>query len=59
MPGAGLEPARAEARGILSPLRLPIPPPRPTIYPNTCLRDAVTRLSIFAGLTTESKAPRA
>ena len=27
VPGAGLEPARAEARGILSPLRLPIPPP--------------------------------
>ena len=29
MPGAGLEPARAEARGILSPLCLPISPPRP------------------------------
>src|SRR5688500_15656881 len=27
IPGAGLEPARAKARGILSPLRLPIPPP--------------------------------
>ena|SRR2546423_2101617 len=27
MPGAGLEPARPEGRGILSPLRLPIPPP--------------------------------
>ena len=27
MPGAGLEPARVLTRGILSPLRLPIPPP--------------------------------
>ena len=27
VPGAGLEPARVLARGILSPLRLPIPPP--------------------------------
>jgi hypothetical protein len=26
MPEAGLEPARPEGRGILSPLRLPIPP---------------------------------
>ena len=29
MPRAGIEPARSELRGILSPLRLPIPPPRP------------------------------
>ena len=28
VPGAGLEPARGEPRGILSPLRLPVPPPR-------------------------------
>ena len=28
MPRAGLEPARANAQGILSPSRLPIPPPR-------------------------------
>src|SRR5688572_10472284 len=27
VPGAGLEPARPESRGILSPLRLPVPPP--------------------------------
>ncbi len=27
MPGAGVEPARGLPRGILSPLRLPIPPP--------------------------------
>ena len=27
VPGAGLEPARCCHRGILSPLRLPIPPP--------------------------------
>ena len=26
VPGAGLEPARTDVRGILSPLRLPIPP---------------------------------
>jgi hypothetical protein len=30
VPGAGLEPARIYIRGILSPLRLPIPPPRRT-----------------------------
>ena len=29
MPRAGIEPARGKPRGILSPLRLPIPPPRP------------------------------
>lgn len=30
MPGAGVEPARTyKVRGILSPLRLPIPPSRP------------------------------
>jgi hypothetical protein len=28
VPRAGLEPAQAKARGILSPLRLPIPPSR-------------------------------
>ena len=28
MPEAGIEPARAYAQRILSPLRLPIPPPR-------------------------------
>ena len=27
VPGAGIEPARGFPRGILSPLRLPIPPP--------------------------------
>jgi hypothetical protein len=27
VPGAGLEPARPFSRGILSPLRLPVPPP--------------------------------
>ncbi len=27
VPGTGVEPVQAEARGILSPLRLPIPPP--------------------------------
>ncbi len=30
VPEAGLEPAQAAARGILSPLRLPIPPLRQT-----------------------------
>ena len=29
MPGAGLEPARDNSQGILSPLRLPISPPGP------------------------------
>ena len=37
MPRAGIEPARGYPRGILSPLRLPIPPPRqpyiPIVYP--------------------------
>ena len=28
VPGAGLEPAQTKVRGILSPLRLPIPPSR-------------------------------
>ena len=27
VPGTGIEPVRANARGILSPLRLPVPPP--------------------------------
>jgi hypothetical protein len=30
VPGGGVEPPRAEARRILSPLRLPVPPSRPT-----------------------------
>jgi hypothetical protein len=34
VPGAGLEPARGEPRGILSPLRLPVPPPRLMSYFN-------------------------
>src|ERR1051326_5991459 len=36
MPGGGIEPPRAEAQGILSPLRLPVSPPRPTVgeYPS-------------------------
>ena len=29
VPGAGLEPAKDVSRGILSPLRLPVSPPRP------------------------------
>jgi hypothetical protein len=32
MPRAGIEPARGYPRGILSPLRLPIPPPRQQIF---------------------------
>ena len=28
VPGAGIEPARPEGHGILSPERLPVPPPR-------------------------------
>ncbi len=34
VPGAGLEPARCRHRGILSPLRLPIPPPGQTVSNN-------------------------
>jgi hypothetical protein len=30
VPGGGVEPPRAEARRILSPLRLPVPPSRRT-----------------------------
>ena len=30
VPGGGIEPPRAEARRILSPLRLPVPPSRRT-----------------------------
>ena len=33
VPGAGLEPAQAEARGILSPVCLPIPPSRRNVFP--------------------------
>ena len=33
---AGLEPARCCHRGILSPLRLPIPPHQRVVAPNTC-----------------------
>ena len=32
MPRAGIEPARGYPRGILSPLRLPIPPPRQPLF---------------------------
>ena len=32
MPRAGIEPARGYPRGILSPLRLPIPPPRQPFF---------------------------
>src|ERR1700722_17278422 len=31
VPGGGVEPPRAEARRILSPLRLPVPPSRPSL----------------------------
>ena len=41
MPGAGIEPARPEGHGILSPVRLPVPPPR--------LQPDSLRLSGFAG----------
>ena len=42
VPGAGIEPARYFYRGILSPLRLPIPPPGRgcgVIYYKESLRD--------------------
>ncbi len=38
VPGAGLEPARTSVRGILSPLRLPIPPSGPEISIRSTLR---------------------
>ena len=36
MPRAGIEPARGYPRGILSPLRLPIPPPRQPLLSMSC-----------------------
>ena len=39
MPGGGIEPPRAEARRILSPLRLPVPPSR--------LENGIHKVSIF------------
>ena len=36
MPRAGVEPARDCSRGILSPLRLPIPPPGLVLDPLNC-----------------------
>ena len=36
VPGAGIEPARPYERGILSPLRLPIPPPWPDTFIRNC-----------------------
>jgi hypothetical protein len=41
VPGGGIEPPRAEARRILSPLRLPVPPSRPN-------RKVVIQLSLAA-----------
>ena len=32
MPGAGVEPAHPEGYRILSPVRLPVPPPRQIVY---------------------------
>ena len=41
VPGGGIEPPRAEARRILSPLRLPVPPSR--------LRDETTNIAENSG----------
>ena len=38
VPGAGIEPARYFYRGILSPLRLPISPPRPWMVSSQSLK---------------------
>ncbi len=46
VPGAGLEPARPCGRGILSPLRLPVPPPGLT----TTLRDLLDQLTADTGI---------
>ena len=39
VPGGGVEPPRAEARRILSPLRLPVPPSRLYVKSKTCMED--------------------
>ena len=46
VPPAGIEPARYRYRGILSPLRLPVPPWRRTIKYNS--RQAVLSIAFFA-----------
>ena len=33
LPGGGIEPPRGRPPGILSPVRLPVPPPRPQVVP--------------------------
>lgn len=51
VPGEGVEPSWAEARGILSPVRLPVSPPRRhVLLPH--LGEGVERL---AGETTDRK----
>jgi hypothetical protein len=43
VPEAGLEPAQAFTRGILSPLRLPIPPLRRLVYCKSLQADLASR----------------
>lgn len=51
MPGAGIEPARPEGHGILSPERLPVPPPRRrAIIPTTSRPNARARRGRCGGL---------
>ena len=47
VPLAGFEPARCFHRGILSPLRLPVPPPR-QVYMNVidCNMEAAPRIEL-------------
>ncbi len=48
VPGGGVEPPRAEARRILSPLRLPVPPSRlgNLILMNSIISDCTTSLAV-------------
>ena len=45
LPAAGLEPARCCHRGILSPLRLPIPP---------CRHDAINQIRVYTWMEVDS-----
>ena len=47
VPRAGFEPARAEAQRILSPSRLPVPPPRLVLRLCLCLRGPTLRMDLY------------
>ncbi len=54
VPGEGLEPSRAEARTILSRLRLPIPPSRQHVY-NTPAMERKQKIVVIVGPTSSGK----